>query len=158
MTIPIRAGVLLGVLCVLWTFVMGFTGWYKDPVMLNLFFLVILFEIAVIVWALRQTAPNATWGGQVLNGLTISVVAGVIVFVGSLLFTMVAFPSYFTDIQAAQTEWMRAAGMEEAEIQSQVTAAAGMQTPLMNALSGVVGTVVTGLVVSAIAGAFLRKK
>jgi len=33
-----------------------------------------------------------------------------------------------------------------------------MQTPFMNAISGVVGTVVTGAVVSAIAGAFLRKK
>ena len=30
MNIPTRAGVLLGVLCVIWTFVMGFTGWYKD--------------------------------------------------------------------------------------------------------------------------------
>ena len=29
MSIPIRAGVLLGVLCVFWTFVMGLTGWYK---------------------------------------------------------------------------------------------------------------------------------
>ena len=93
MTIPIRAGVLLGLLCVIWTFVMGFTAWYKDPVMLNLFFLVILFEIAVIVWALRQTAPAATWGGQVVNGLTISAVASVIIFVGSLLFTTVAFPT-----------------------------------------------------------------
>jgi len=158
MTIPIRAGVLLGLLCVIWTFVMGFTAWYKDPLMLNLFFLVILFEIAVIVWALRKTAPEATWGGQVVNGLTISVVASVIIFVGSLLFTTVAFPDYFADIRAAQTEWMRAAGMAESEIDSQFAASAAMQTPLMNALSGVIGTLVTGLVVAAIAGAFLRKK
>ncbi|HSP91401.1 MAG TPA: DUF4199 domain-containing protein [Vicinamibacterales bacterium] len=158
MTIPIRAGVMLGLLCVIWTFVMGFTAWYKDPLMLNLFFLVILFEIAVIVWALRKTAPEATWGGQVVNGLTISAVAGVIIFAGSLLFTTVAFPDYFTDIQAAQAETLKSAGLPEAEIRSQVAAAAAMQTPLMNALSGLVGTVVTGLVVAAIAGVFLRKK
>ena len=158
MTIPIRAGVLLGLLCVIWTFVMGFTAWYKDPVMLNLFFLVIVFEIAVIVWALRKTAPESTWGGQVVNGLTISVVASVIIFVASLLFTTVAFPDYFTDIQAAQAEMLKSAGLPEAEIRTQVAAAAAMQTPLMNALSGVIGTVVTGLVVSAIAGVFLRKK
>ena len=158
MNIPIRAGVLLGVLCAIWTFVMGFTGWYKDPVMLNLFFLVILLEIGIVIWALRKTAPGATWGGQIVNGLVLSLVASVIIFAGSLLFTTVAFPNYFTDIQAAQTEMLKSTGLPEAEIQAQIAAAAAMQTPFINAITGVIGTVVTGLVVAAIAGAFWRKK
>ena len=158
MSVPVRAGILLGVLCVMWTFVMGFTGWYKDPVMLNLFFLVILLEIGVVIWAIRKTATAATWGGQVVNGLVLSLVAGAIVFAGSLLFTTVAFPSDFGDLQAAQTEMLKAAGMTEADIKTQVAASAAMQTPLMNALSGVIGTVVTGVIVAAIAGAFWRKK
>jgi hypothetical protein len=158
MNIPIRAGILLGVLCVIWTFVMGLTGWYKDPVMLNLFFLVVLLEIGVVIWALRKTATSTTWGGQVVNGLVLSVVASVIIFAGSLSFTTVAFPNYFTDIQAAQTGMLKAAGMSEADIQTQVAASAAMQTPFMNALTGVIGTVVTGVVVAAIAGAFLRKR
>jgi hypothetical protein len=158
MTIPIRAGVLLGVLCVIWMFVMGFTGWYRDPVMLNLFFLVIPLEIGIVIWALSRTATGATWGGQIVNGLVLSIVASVIIFAGSLLFTTVAFPTYFADIQAAQAEMLKAAGMSEADIKSQVAAAAAMQTPSMNALSGVIGTVVTGVLVAAIAGLFLRKK
>jgi hypothetical protein len=158
MSIPIRAGVLLGVLCVFWTFVMGFTGWYKDPVMLNLFFLVILLEIGIVIWALRKTAASATWGGQIVNGLVLSLVASVIIFAGSLLFTTVVFPTYFADIQAAQTEMLKAQGLSEADIKMQVAAAAALQTPFMNALTGVIGTVVTGVVVAAIAGAFLRKK
>lgn len=158
MSIPIRAGVLLGVLCVAWTFVMGFTGWYKDPVMLNLFFLVVLLEIGIVIWALRKTAATATWGGQIVNGLVVSVVASVIIFAGSLLFTTVAFPSYFTDLQAAHAGMLKSSGMAEAEIQSSLAASAAMQTPLMNALSGVIGTVVTGVIVAAIAGAVWRKK
>jgi hypothetical protein len=158
MSIPIRAGVLLGVLCVVWTFVMGFTGWYKDPVMLNLFFLVILLEIGIVIWALRKTAPSATWGGQIVNGLVLSLVASVIIFAGSLLFTTVAFPNYFTELQSAQAEMLKAQGLSEADIKMQVAAAAAMQTPFINALTGVIGTVVTGAVVAAIAGAFLRKK
>ena len=154
----LRAGVVLGILCVAWMFVMGFTGWYKDPVMLNLFFLVIPLEIGIVIWALRKTAPGATWGGQIVNGLMLSLVASVIIFGGSLLFTTVAFPTYFSDIQAAQTEMMKTAGISEADIKTQMAAAAAMQTPFINALSGVVGTVVTGLLVAAIAGAFLRKK
>jgi len=39
-----------------------------------------------------------------------------------------------------------------------VASATAMQTPLVNALTGVVGTVVTGTLVAAIAGAFMRKK
>ena len=158
MSIPIRAGVLLGVLCVFWTFVMGFTGWYKDPVMLNLFFLVIPLEIGIVIWALRKTAPSATWGGQIVHGLVLSLVASVIIFAGSLLFTTVAFPTYFTDLQTAQAEMLKAAGLPEDQIRSQVAASAAMQTPLMNAISGVIGTVVTGLIVAAIAGAFWRRK
>ena len=158
MSVPIRAGVLLGVLCVMWTFVMGFTGWYKDPVMLNLFFLVILLEIGIVIWALRKTAPAAAWGGQILNGLVLSLVASAIIFAGSLAFTTVAYPNYFTEIQAVQAEMLKSAGMSEAEIKTQLAAAAAMQTPLMNALTGVIGTVVTGVLVAAIAGAFLRKK
>ena len=158
MNIPIRAGVLLGVLCVVWTFVMGFTGWYKDPVMLNLFFLVILFEIGVVIWALRKTAAGSTWGAQVLNGLVLSLVAGVIIFAGSLVFTTVAFPSYFADIQAAQREMLKAQGLADTDINTQIAAAAAMQTPFINAITGVIGTVVTGVVVAAIAGAYWRKK
>ena len=158
MSIPIRAGVLLGVLCVFWTFVMGFTGWYKDPVMLNLFFLVILLEVGIVIWALRKTAASATWGGQVVNGLVLSLVASVIIFAGSLFFTTVAFPDYFTELQSAQTQMLKTQGLSEADIKMQVAAAAALQTPFINALTGVIGTVVTGVVVAAIAGAFLRKK
>ena len=158
MSIPIRAGVLLGVLCVFWTFVMGFTGWYKDPVMLNLFFLVILLEVGIVIWALRKTAASATWGGQVVNGLVLSLVASVIIFAGSLFFTTVAFPNYFTELQSAQAQMLKTQGLSEADIKMQVAAAAALQTPFINAISGVIGTVVTGVVVAAIAGAFLRKK
>jgi hypothetical protein len=158
MSIPIRAGVLLGVLCVIWTFVMGFTGWYKDAIMLNLFFLVIPLEIGIVIWALRKTSAGATWGGQIVNGLVLSLVASVIIFAGSLLFTTVAFPNYFSDIQEVQAGMLKSAGMSDGDIRTQVAAAAAMQTPFMNALSGVIGTVVTGLVVAAITGAFWRRK
>ena len=53
---------------------------------------------------------------------------------------------------------LKTQGLSEADIKMQVAAAAALQTPFMNALSGVIGTVVTGVVVAAIAGAFLRKK
>ncbi len=88
----------------------------------------------------------------------LSLVAGVIIASGSLVFTTVAFPSYFADLQAAQTEMLKAQGLSDDQIRTQVAAAAAMQTPVMNALSGFIGTVVTGVIVAAIAGAVWRKK
>jgi hypothetical protein len=84
----------LGVLVGAWTFVMGFTGWYKDPVLLNMFWVVIVIQIVVLLWTLRQTT----------------------------------------------------------------CAGAATATPFYQALFGFSGTVVTGVVVSAVAGAFVRKK
>ena len=35
--VNVKAGIWLGVLVSVWTLLMGVTGWYKHPVMLNLF-------------------------------------------------------------------------------------------------------------------------
>jgi hypothetical protein len=154
----LKTGVWIGVLCVAWTFVMGFTGWYKDPALVNAFFLVILVEVALLAVGLRKTAATQGYGRQVLTGTLMAVVAAAIIFGGSLLFTTVAFPTYFQDVRAAQEEMLRAAGKTPAEIEAAVRAASAGQTPLANALAGVVGTVVTGLVASLVIAAFFRKR
>lgn len=159
MSIPVRAGLWLGVLVVVWTFVMGVTGWYKDPVLGNLFFLVILLEVGLLVWMLRQTAAQgATYGRQITNGLVFALVASVLIFAGSYVFTTVAYPTYFADICAMQEQSLKAQGVPDAEIAAQMKAAAPLQTPVMNALSGVIGTVVTALAGAAAAGFFVRKR
>ncbi len=158
MAMAIRAGVYLGVLVTIWQYLMGFTGWYKDPVLLNLFFLVIVFEIALLLWALKRTAPFESYGGQMVNGLVFSLVAGAIVVCSSLVFTTSSFPHYFEEMQAMQARALAAQGLSKPDIDLQLAAAAAMQTPAMNALSGFIGTLVTGLLVSAIAAIFWRKK
>jgi len=159
MSTPVKGGILLGVLTVLWTFVLGFTGWYKDPVMLNLFWLVILIQLGLMIWALRKTgAAGASYGKQLLNGLILSVVGAVIIFFGSLLFTTVVFPNYFEELRAAHAEILRQSGQSEEAIAKTVAEGAAMQTPIMQAISGVLGTIATGLVFSIILGVFFRKK
>jgi hypothetical protein len=155
----VKAGVLLGLLCCAWTFVMGFTGWYKDPALLNLFFLVIVIEIAVLAWALRMTAAEGRgYGGQVVAGTLISLIGGAIIFAGSLLLTMVAFPQYFTEIAAVQEQQLSAAGQSEEQIRAFMNASAPGRTPVAQAIAGFLGTVVTGVVVSAILAIFMRAR
>ena len=155
----LSAGILIGVLCAVWTFVMGFTGWYKDPVMLRAFYLVILIEIAGLIWGLRKTAAQGrTYGGQVVAGTLMSVVAGVIIIGSSLLFTMVAFPDYFREIEAANRQMLQAEGKSAAEIDETIRVNAGMATPMGQAMGGFIGTLVTGILASALIAIVVRRK
>jgi Zn-dependent membrane protease YugP len=90
--------------------------------------------------------------------MLMSLIGAGIIFFGSLLFTSVVFPDYFEEVRRAGQEVLRAQGMSEADIQTYLDQQAAMQTSFMNAIMGVIGTLVTGLIISLIAAAFLRKK
>lgn len=147
----LSTGILIGVLCGIWTFVMGFTGWYKDPSMANLFFLVIPIEIAGLYWGLKRTAAEErTYRGQVVAGTLMSVVAGVIIIASSLVFTTIAFPEYFEELEAAQRQILQSQGKPDAEIEQTVRDNASFTTPMGQALAGFIGTLVTGILASAV--------
>lgn len=153
------AGVLIGVLCGVWTFVMGFTGWYKDPTMVNVFFVVILIEVAGLWWGLRKTAAEGrTFGGQIVAGTMMAIIAGVIIIGFSLVFTTIFFPNYFTDLQDAYREILRQQGKSDAEIARAVSQSSAGATPMGQAVQGFVGTLVTGIVASAIIAIRVRSK
>lgn len=155
----LKAGLALGILVAAWTFLMGFTGWYKHPTLLNLFHLVILIQICVLIWGLKQTAAEGrTYWPQVGAGTLMSVIGGAIIFCSSILFTTVAFPRYFEELKEIHTQMMQAEGLAQATIDSQVQAMAATQTPLMQAGIGAVATVITGFIVSLVIAAFVRNR
>jgi len=153
----INAGLITGLGTVVWTFVMGFTGWYKNPALIPLFFLVAVLEVVMVVIALRQHASTNAWWDQVRGGITVGMVASPIIFVGSFVFTRFVFPNYFTDIAAVGEQMMRASGASDADIVAYL-ASQTSQTSVSSALTGVIGTLVTAVVTAAIGGVFLRKK
>ena len=155
----LSAGVLIGVLCAIWTFVVGFAGWYKDPHMLRLFFLVIPIEIGGLIWGLRKTAAQGrNYKGQVVAGTLMAVIAGVIVICSSLIFTTVAFPDYFRELEAANRQMLQAQGKSAVEIEEEVRKSAVASTPMGQAMAGFLGTLVTGIVASAVIAIFVRRK
>lgn len=131
----LKTGVVIGVLCAVWMFVFGFAGWYKDPSMRIMFFLVVLIEVAGLVWGLRQTARDGrAYLGQIVAGTMIAVVAGVIVIAASLVFTMAVFPDALEAVQASEPA----------------------ATPMSQALDGFLGTLVTGILASAAIALWIR--
>ena len=131
----LSAGLLIGALCAVWTFVMGFTGWYRDATMAWAFFLVVAIEIAGLIWGLKRTAAEErTYRAQVVAGTLMSVVAGVIIIASSLVFTTVVFPEYFEELGANATS----------------------TTPMGQALDGFIGTLVTGILASAVIAIWVR--
>jgi hypothetical protein len=132
----LKTGLLIGVLCAIWMFVVGLAGWYKDPVMSRLFYFVIAIETQCLFWGLRETAREGrTYSGQIVAGTMMAVVGGVVIIVASLAFT-----SIFRDA----LEIMRASDPSV--------------TPMSAALNGFIGTLVTGIVMSAIIALRVRAR
>jgi hypothetical protein len=158
MNVTLKTGLLMALGCGAWTYVIGFTGWYTHPVLVHAFWVVILIEVGLLIWGLRQTAAVQKYGGQVLTGTLMSAIAAPILVANSFLFTGVVFPNYNSDLRAAHTQMLQAAGKTPAEITALVEEMAQSHTPAIQAISGGVATVLTGVVASLIIGAFYRSK
>lgn len=154
----IVGGFVLGALIAGWTLLMGVTGWYKDPVLANAFWGVVFIQIAVLIALLWRGRTERAYFAQVGLGTLASLIAAVIAFANSLLFTTILFPEYFEELRAVQERLLREQGWDEARIQAEIAATAALQTPFMQAFAGFAGTLLTGIVVSVIAGVFLRKR
>lgn len=159
MSPTLLAGIVMGILVEIWTYLMGFTGWYKDPSKVALFWVVILIEIAVLVWGLRMTAARGNgYGRQILAGLGMSVVGAAIILLGGYIFSAIVFPTYFDDINAIRAAQWAERGIPKQQIDQMLALGKPLQSPFVNALIGAVMAVVTGLLSSLVIAAFVRKK
>lgn len=153
----LKWGGILGALCVAVQLLMAVTGWYADPVLASLFFVVVLINIVVIVLGLRATRADSGYGKQLLNGLLMGLVGGLIIVAGSLLVTGVLVPDYSAEMADMQQLVLTERGMDEATVRQ--IAERTRNTPgWMYAVQGLVGTLVTSLVTAGIAAIWLRRK
>ncbi len=156
----LSAGILIGLLCSAWTFILGFTGLYKSP-SANVVFITVAMaiEVVALTWGLRRTAAEGrAYGGQILAGTMMAIVGGVIIIFSSLLFTTVVFPNYFVEVEQAYRNALQSQGKTDAEIAAAIQASAASATPMAQAMSGFIGTFVTGIVASAIIGIFVHRR
>lgn len=155
----VTGGIALGLAVAAWTLVMGFSGLYRHPTLNALFFVVVPIQIGILLWALRRTRDAGRgFGGQVMAGTMLSVIAAPIVFAQSMLFTKVIFPSYFSDLRGVHEKILRDRGLDEAAVAQALEQAAASQTSFGNAIAGAIATIMTGLFMSAIIAIFVRAR
>jgi hypothetical protein len=137
---------------------MGFTGWFKDPAMVKMLWMVIPIQLAVLVWGLRQTAlEGKSYGGQLGAGTLMSIIGGAILILSAYLYVVV-FPNYYNELREMQIQFLQNQGSSPAEIDAAVATIKAEQTPTVQALFQFVSTVVLGFFASLILAAFIRKK
>jgi hypothetical protein len=160
MNVIIRGGVLLGVLVTIFTWIYTFSGMHRNIGAAMTFPLVAtLIEVVVLVWALKKTAAQGRhYLGQVSAGTMLAFVGGCLIFATSWMLTAQLYPDYFAEVNAAGAEYYRAQGMDDAAVQAELAKSASMQTSGMQAVMGFVATVITGLIVSAVAAIWIRHK
>lgn len=169
MEIPVRYGLVLGFIVAAFGFVLAMTDLHTHAAApMGFVIAATILNVVIVVLATQRSAPNSNWGRQVLNGLVLGVVAAVIVFLGSWVMTTVVFPDYYAEYFAAIRDRALEAGMSGGALEpgdgggSGIAADPELQTlvppgtAVMSASSGAVGTIITSIVVAAIAGYFKR--
>ncbi len=156
----LRYGLLLGLGVAAWGFVFNLLGWHRQPSLYFLRFIlvVVAYQVALLIWALRETAREGGYGRQVWTGVSISLLASIIVYASSILFVTVIFPTHIQESVAASRQLMAAQGLSAEQIETVIKTQAPLQTPHASAMAGVFGTVMTGLFTSLIAAVWFRKK
>ena len=156
----LRYGLFLGLGVAAWTFVFNLLGWHAQPslYLLRFILVVVAYQVGLLIWALRETAPEGGYGRQVWTGVSISLLGSLIIFAGSLLLATVIFPGHLQEAVAASRRMMAQQGLTPEQIEAAVKAQAPMQTPRAGAMAGVFGTMVTGAFTSVVAAAWFRKK
>lgn len=159
MAILWKYGLVLGILVAVWTYIMGFAGWFRDPVLMHLFWLVVPIEIGVLLLAMRSAAKaGAGYMARAGAGVAVSAIGGSIIFASSLLFTLVVFPDHFKDLRVIQEARLRDKGKTEDEISYTMAHSSKIYAPTSQAARGYMGTLVTGVLVSFAGAALTGKK
>jgi hypothetical protein len=92
------------------------------------------------------------------DGLLITIIAGVLIFLSSIFFTTVLYPEYFSELHESYRQILTSLGKSEIEIEKLLEENSRTQTPFLQALFGFIGTFLTGLLGSAIFSAIFRKR
>ena len=141
------------------TVVINLTGMHTSPLAGGILAIgiAIILNVLTLFMALRATAPQNTYGGQLLNALMFGLVAGVLIFACSWILSTYIFPNTVSEMVAGFKEWIQQSGLPEDQVQAQMQAM-DQTTATTQARNGAIGTLFTSLIAGAIIAIFQRRK
>lgn len=158
MNTVIKASVAIVVVVMVISLAMYFTGLHENALIGGLGSLVLLIgaNIAIVFWALKQTAAENGYGRQLGNAALIGLVGGILVFLGSMLLLTV-LPDYLEEMKTMQIASLEQFNLPEDKMDAQIAKIEAI-TPVTSSMQGMIGTFVTSLIIGAIVAIFKRKK
>jgi hypothetical protein len=158
MNAVIKASVGLVVVVALVSILMIVTGIHANPLggMASVV-LFIVFNLGAVFWALKQTAKDNGYGPQLINGVLIGAIAGVLIFLTSWVTLSFIFPDAIQQQIDGTLAFLESAGMSDEQIDTTMQSVEAT-TPMSSAMQGLIGTFGTSVVGAAIIAIFLRKK
>ncbi len=155
----VKWGVILAVGVSVVTLAMIGTGLHTNPILYGLgaISVFIVLNIVAVVMALRATAGDKGYLGQLGSGAVLGLVGGAAIFVLSYLITGVVFPDSIPEMVQANLELLGRSGLPEEALAAREEALRST-TAMSGAVQGLVGTFITSLVVAAITAIFVRRK
>ncbi len=152
-------GLYLGIAVVLYSVILYVAGQTQNK---TLAFLSYIIFVAGIVMA-QITYRNRELGGAISYGQAVGIGAAVMLFAGiiSALYTIIIFsidPGLIDQIKILQEEALLKQGMSEEQIEATMAISSKMMSPGIMAISGTIGSVIIGTIISLITAIFVKKQ
>ena len=158
--IMVNNGIILGISSVLFALVMFATGNHLTPHWSASIVNAIIF-IGIIIYGIKQfkAANNnfLSWGQGVKIGVGVAIVGGLIMVVYNYLFTNFIEPDFMNQMMEIQNQAFLDQGLTEEQIEASKSMMETFSSPGITSAIGIVAAAFFGFVISAIAGAIMKR-
>lgn len=160
--IMLMYGGILGLLTIIISLLnYSFGNIYKPHWVINVltYILMIVFIVLGLRCFKRSNDGYMKLGQAIKIGLGISLISAIIGIIYLFIFTNVIEPDFITNLKAFQEQMMyeRFPDMDEAILEKQLEISQKFMTPGIMAAFALAGSLIIGLIISLIAGAFMKK-
>ncbi|WP_299157618.1 DUF4199 domain-containing protein [uncultured Tenacibaculum sp.] len=159
-SIIINNGLILGTISVLMSLIMYALGNHLNPHW-SLSLVSTIFTIAFIILGIKKYKSIndglISWGQAVKIGVGITILAALISVIYNYIFISFIEPDFMNQLLEVQNQKMIDGGMSEEQIEAANEMSKKFSSPLITSAIGIIGAAILGFIISAIAGAIMKK-
>ncbi|MDB0603463.1 DUF4199 domain-containing protein [Tenacibaculum maritimum] len=159
-SIIINNGLILGIISILLSVTMYAMGKHLEPHWSLSIISGILFVVLIVMGIKQYKAASSgfiSWGQAVKVGVGISLIAALASVIYNYTFVTFIEPDFMNQMMEIQNQRMLEKGMTDEQIDAANAMAKGMSSPIMGAAMGIISSAIIGFIISAIAGAVMKK-